>query len=81
MLYDGLLINLASLGSPGMNQIRWLKPLFPNETINGELKIISKTPSKSKPSIGSMIIDSQVFNSSNELIMTLQSISIVKKRI
>ena len=33
MLYDGLLINLASLGSPGMNEIRWIKPLFPNETI------------------------------------------------
>tara|TARA_B100000686_G_C16763050_1_gene960011 strand:+ start:288 stop:743 length:456 start_codon:yes stop_codon:yes gene_type:complete len=80
MLYDGLLIDLASLGSPGMNQIRWLKPLFPNETIKGELEIISKTPSKSKPNIGSMIIDSKVFNSNNELIMTLQSISIVRRK-
>ena len=76
MLYDGLLINLASLGSPGMNEIRWIKPLFPDETINGELTIISKTPSKSKPSIGSMVIDSKVFNSKKELIMTMQSISI-----
>ena len=80
MLYDGLLINLASLGSPGMNEIRWIKPLFPDETINGELTIISKTPNKSKPSIGSMVIDSKVFNSKKELIMTMQSISIVKKR-
>ena len=80
MLYDGLLINLASLGSPGMNEIRWLKPLFPNETIKGELHIISKIPSKSKPFIGSIIIDSKVFNSKKELIMTMQSISIVKKR-
>ena len=80
MLYDGLLINLASLGSPGMNEIRWIKPLFPNETINGVLTIISKTPSKSKPSIGTMVIDSKVFNSKKELIMTMQSISIVKKR-
>ena len=80
MLYDGLLINLASLGSPGMNEIRWIKPLFPNETINGVLTIISKTPSKSKPSIGSMVIDSKVFNSKKELIMTMQSISIIKKR-
>ena len=48
--------------------------------LNGELTIISKTPSKSKPSIGSMIIDSKVFNSKKELIMTMQSISIVKKR-
>jgi acyl dehydratase len=80
MLYDGLLINLASLGSPGMNEIRWIKPLFPNETIKGELDIIRKTPSKSKPYIGSIVIDSKVFNSKKELIMTMQSISIVKKR-
>lgn len=80
MLYDGLLVNLASLGSPGMNEIRWIKPLFPNDIIIGELKIISKTPSRSKPNIGSMIIDSKVFNNKKELIMTMQSISIVKKR-
>jgi acyl dehydratase len=81
MLYDGLLVNLASLGSPGMNEIRWIKPLFPNDTITGELNIISKTPSRSKPSIGSMIMDSKVFNKKKELIMTMQSISIVKTRI
>ena len=80
MLYDGLLVNLASLGSPGMNEIRWIKPLFPNDIIIGELKIISKTPSRSNPNIGSMIIDSKVFNNKKELIMTMQSISIVKKR-
>tara|TARA_B110000238_G_scaffold25489_1_gene24624 strand:- start:468 stop:914 length:447 start_codon:yes stop_codon:yes gene_type:complete len=80
MLYDGLLVNLASLGSPGMNEIRWIKPLFPNDTITGELNIVSKTPSRSKPSIGSMVIDSKVFNNKKELIMTMQSISIVKKR-
>jgi acyl dehydratase len=80
MLYDGLLVNLASLGSPGMNEIRWIKPLFPNDIIIGELTIISKTPSRSKPNIGSMIIDSKVFNNKKELIMTMQSISIVKKR-
>ena len=45
----GLLVNLASLGSPGMNDIRWIKPLFPIDIIIGELKIISKTPSRSKP--------------------------------
>ena len=31
MLCDSFIKNLASLGSPGMNEIRWLKPLFPNQ--------------------------------------------------
>tara|TARA_B100000686_G_scaffold293233_1_gene322586 strand:+ start:1363 stop:1818 length:456 start_codon:yes stop_codon:yes gene_type:complete len=80
MLCDSFIKNLASLGSPGMNEIRWIKPLFPNQNITGKVTIISKTPSRSKPNIGSIITNSEVYNNKKEIIMTLQSISIVKKR-
>ena len=80
ILYDGFLINSAALGSPGMNEIRWLKPLRPGETITGIGEVIKKTPSKSRPEIGSLIINYEVFNKNNELIMTLIGISIFKKK-
>ena len=80
MLCDSFIKNLASLGSPGMNEIRWIKPLFPDQKITGKVTIISLTPSKSKPNIGSLVTNSEVYNSKKEIIMTLQSISIVKKR-
>ena len=80
ILYDGFLINSAALGSPGMNEIRWLKPLRPEETITGIGEVIKKTPSKSRPEIGSLIINYEVFNKNNELIMTLIGISIFKKK-
>ena len=80
ILYDGFLINSAALGSPGMDAIRWLKPLRPGETITGIGEVIKKTPSKSKPKIGSLIINYKVFNKNNELIMTLIGISIFKKK-
>ena len=80
MLCDSFIKNLASLGSPGMNEIRWIKPLFPDQEIFGNVTIISKKPSKSKPNIGSMITKSEVYNENKELIMTLESISIVRKR-
>ena len=80
ILYDGFLINSAALGSPGMNEIRWLKPLRPGETITGLGEVIKKTPSKSRPEIGSLIINYEVFNKNNELIMTLIGISIFKKK-
>ena len=80
MLCDSFIKNLASLGSPGMNEIRWIKPLFPNQNITGKVTIISKTPSRSKPNIGSIITNSEVYNNKKEIIMTLQSISIVKKK-
>ena len=80
ILYDGFLINSAALGSPGMDAIRWLKPLRPGETITGIGVVIKKTPSKSRPEIGSLIINYEVFNKNNELIMTLIGISIFKKK-
>ena len=80
ILYDGFLINSAALGSPGMDAIRWLKPLRPGETITGIGEVIKKTPSKSRPEIGSLIINNEVFNKNNELIMTLIGISIFKKK-
>ena len=80
ILYDGFLINSAALGSPGMDEIRWLKPLRPGETITGIGEVIKKTPSKSRPEIGSLIINYEVFNKNNELIMTLIGISIFKKK-
>ena len=80
ILYDGFLINSAALGSPGMDEIRWLRPLRPGETITGIGEVIKKTPSKSKPKIGSLIINYKVFNKNNELIMTLIGISIFKKK-
>jgi len=80
ILYDGFLINSAALGSPGMDEIRWLKPLRPGETITGIGEVVKKTPSKSRPEIGSLVINYEVFNKKNELIMTLVGISIFKKK-
>ena len=56
------------------------KAIISNQEIFGNVTIISKKPSKSKPNIGSMITKSEVYNENKELIMTLESISIVRKR-
>ena len=80
ILYDGFLINAASLGSPGMDEIRWLKPLRPGDTITGVGEVMTKKPSKSKPNLGSLIISYRVFNQGDELIMTLISRAIMQTR-
>ena len=80
MLCDSFIKNLASLGSPGMNEIRWIKPLFPDQKITGKVTILSKKPSQSRPNIGSMISSAEVYDNNKNIIMTLESISIVKKR-
>src|SRR3989337_2576753 len=43
----------AGLGSPGVDELRWLKPVYPGDLLTVRGKIVEKTPSRSKPGIGS----------------------------
>ena len=43
----------AGLGSPGIDELRWLKPVYPGDTLHVRGKIIEKTPSRSRPDMGS----------------------------
>ena len=52
----------AGLGSPGVDELRWLKPVFPGDTVRVETEIVDVTPSRSKPDIGSFRSQVMVFN-------------------
>src|SRR3982750_4071819 len=43
----------AGPGAPGIDERRWLKPVYPGDTLHVRGKIIDKTPSRSRPEIGS----------------------------
>src|SRR6476660_771319 len=43
----------AGLGSPGIDELRWKKPVYPGDTLHVRGRILEKTPSRSKPEIGS----------------------------
>jgi len=70
----------ASLGSPGIDQIRWLKPVYPGDTLRVETVITEIRPSRSKPDIGTVHNDITVFNQSGEPVMTMKSIGLLKRR-
>ena len=72
--------NHAGLGSPGMEQLRWKKPVFPGDTLRCETELISKTPSRSRPEMGSFISKLTVFNQNDEAVMTMESIGLVRTR-
>ena len=52
MLYDGLLARAAAQGSPGIEELRWLKPVRPGMTLSGSLKSTGCRISRSRPDIG-----------------------------
>ena len=70
----------AGLGSPGVDELRWLKPVFPGDTIHVRTKIIEVRPSRSKPEIGSFRSHCTVANQNDEPVMTFTSIVLMRRR-
>jgi acyl dehydratase len=70
----------AGLGSPGVDELRWLKPVFPGDTLRVETEIVDVRPSRSKPEIGSFRSDVKVFNQDDVPVLTFTSIVLMRRR-
>ena len=70
----------AGLGSPGVDELRWLKPVFPGDTLSVETEIIEVRPSNSRPEFGSFKSKVTVFNQNDEPVARFTSIVLVARR-
>jgi acyl dehydratase len=70
----------AGLGSPGIDELRWRRPVFPGDTLHVRAKIVDKTPSRSRPDIGSFRSETVVTNQDDQPVMTFTSIVLIRKR-
>lgn len=80
LMVDGLLSKAASLGSPGVDQIRWQRPVRPGDTLTARATVLEVRPSQSKPDRGSMRIRTEVTNQEGETVMWMESIGIMGRR-
>ena len=68
------------LGAPGIDELRWRKPVYPGDTLTVKATIVDKTPSRSKPEIGSFRSDTVVGNQHGEPVLTFTSIVLMRRR-
>lgn len=81
MLVENLKKNRqAGLGSPGMDNLRWLKPVFPGDTLRCESVVLEKRRSKSRPEMGLFKSHLQVFNQNDEPVMEMTSNGLIEVR-
>jgi acyl dehydratase len=70
----------AGLGSPGVDELRWLKPVYPDDRLTVRGKIAELTPSRSKPHIGAMRTTTTVTNQDGATVMSFTSIVLFLRR-
>ena len=70
----------AGLGSPGIDELRWKKPVYPGDTLHVRGKILEKTPSRSRPEMGSFRTHTTVTNQDDVPVMSFTSIVLIRRR-
>jgi acyl dehydratase len=77
---DGLIRRVASMGSPGVDEIRWLKPVRAGDTIRVTLEVLEVRPSQSRPDRGIVDTRYEVRNQREELVMTMRAMGMFARR-
>ncbi len=80
MNYDSWLNETASLGAPGIDELRWVKPVRPGDRLRGRLEILDARVSKSRPQVGLVAMLCTVENGSGEVVLTQKHTQIIRRR-
>ena len=70
---DALLGGAASLGSPGIEELRWLAPVRPGDTLSARLTVLEATPSERNAARGTVRIRGEVENQDGVVVMSMVS--------
>jgi acyl dehydratase len=80
MVCDAYLLDAASLGSPGVDEVRWVKPVFAGDRLRLKMIVKESRPSRSRPDQGSILSHWEVYNQKDELVMHMTGWGMFKKR-
>lgn len=77
---DALLRDSSSQGSPGVEELRWRRPVRAGDTLTGSLHVTDVRRSETNPGRGTVFAESQLVNQDGEVVMTLRSRGLFGRR-
>lgn len=80
LMWDTFLKDTASLGSPGVDEIRWIEPVRPGDTLRARFTVVEAIPSRSKPDRGIVRSVSEIFNQHGNVVMTMRGLGMFARR-
>ena len=77
---DHYLSHVASLASPGMDEVRWPNPVRPGDTLKIRVTVLEARPSRSKPDRGVVRAKIEALNQRDDLVLSMTGLSIIGRR-
>ena len=81
MMCDGYLLESSSMGSPGIDNLRWTAPVFPGDTLRTRLEVLAARPMNSKPHVGLVQSRWEVYNQHGTTVMTMEGWGMFERRV
>ncbi len=84
-LYMGMfvrsqLLGSASLGSPGVEELRWLVPVRPGDVLTARSRVVEAWPSETNPQRGTIVGEHEMVNQRGEVVMRMRARGFIARR-
>ena len=80
MMCDGFLLDSSSLGSPGLESLKWIKPVMVGDQLRARMIVLGSRAMKSKPHVGLVNTRWEAVNQRDEVVMTIESWAMFRRR-
>ena len=74
------IFSACGMGSPGLDDLRWLRPVRPGDTLRSEVKVVDAHPSRSKPDRGMLVMAFEIRNQRDEDVLTMRTLQLTRRR-
>ncbi len=80
LMVTNFLQTAASLGSPGLENVKWMKPVFPGDTLRLQHRILESRPMRSRPDVGLVRTHWEMFNQNGEQVLHMEGWGMFRRR-
>jgi acyl dehydratase len=80
LVVDNLMRDAESIGSPGLDNLRWLKPVRPGDTLQARFHIVETRLSNSRPDWGIVRSRGELVNQHDDVVMTIEAVNFFGRR-
>jgi len=80
MIFDAIMADADSLGSPGIDEVRWLKPVRPGDQLTLRSTVLDARPLKSRPGWGLVRFRFELINQASETVMVQENVNLFGRR-